>query len=588
MKTMAWRAFLAFREAIHPATLVGDFMRLFRSVCAGLATSVIAASALTGPASAEIASGVGTSSTTTKVLTAQLGEAGALLDLALLADEARSTIDSAVASPEAFTRLTAIKAATSIVPTSPINVTQGVFEAKSSGPTEVPIGEQALAPAALGPVLSGTVNPGKLTATLNQGVAAATMATELSQVKAVGGLLGIGSLTSTLDASSAAASSGATRGASVKDITVLDLSALLQGLGLPLGQLTPDQVVALVDALAAQTGLPLPSGTTTLTEAVSQLNAAIDDLQASIATVPETTSEITGAIDSTTTSLLGTVDGLTGVTAPLPTTDQTVAEAVATVNALIDELQALVNSLLTEGLAALDGLALLRLEGVEVGVATKAVDTVAGSVASATGKIGKVHVGGLELAGLDLLGTAEQLTSALATVNAQLGQVLAIVHPDLANLVKVSVLDKATSIVQEGGYTKSRAGITAATATITPPAALAALVSGLVAQTNDVTSLLSGAGVPVDTLMNELAGSLNLATSALTAPAKLQVASVLSASDYRIAAAPAAPGAPVGSPTLPRTGGSDLVLFGGLLAVLALAVRRVARTPEVQAVRIDK
>lgn len=563
-------------------------MRLFRYAAAGLATSVLAASAFTGPASAQTVPGVGTSLTSTKVLTAQLGAAGSLLDLTLVSDEARSTIDSAVASPEAYSRLTALAAKTSVVPTSPINVTQGVFEAKSSGPSEVPIAGTALAPAALAPVLSGTLNPGKLTASLNQGVAAATMATELAQVKAVGGLLSLGSLSSVNDASSSPASSSATRGASVKDLTVLDLGALLQGLGLPLAELSPAQVIALVDALAAQAGLPLPSGTDTLAEAVTALNAAIDDLQVSIEGTPDTTAEITDAVDSTTTSLLGAVDSATGVDLALPSTTETVADAVTAINALIDDLQLLIEDLLAKGLAALDGLSLLSLEGVEVGVTTKSVDTVAGSVADVTARIGKVKVGLVELPGVDLAAAAAQVSAAVAAVNTQLGSVLGLVHPDLANVVKVSVLDQATSIVQEGGYTKSRAGITAATATITPPANLAALVSGLVAQTGDVTSVLGDALPVLDGTMKQLGGSLNLVAGALSAPAQLKVASVLSASDYRLAAAPVTPGAPAMPPTLPRTGGPDVVLLGLGLAVLALAVRRLTRTPELRAARIDR
>lgn len=568
-------------------------MRLFRYACAGLATSVLAASAFTGPAAAQTA-GVGTSQTSTKVLTAQLGAAGSLLDLALLVDEARSTIDSAVAAPEAYTRLTALAAKSAVVPTSPVNVTEGVFEAKSSGPSEVAIAGSTLAvpasvPAPLSPVLSGTIDPGKLTATVNQGVAASTMSSSVSSVKAVGGLVGVGSVKSVLDASSGASSSSASRGASATDLTVLDLGALLNGLGLPLGELTPAKLIALVDSLGVSDTLGLPSGSETLADAVSDLNAAIDDLQDALdlsATEPVTT-----VVDDTTSTLVGTVGGLVGTDLTLPTDTTTlVGDVEALLNDAIDALQQLIAELLAEGLAALDGLALLRLEGVEVGVATKAVDTVAGSVATVTGKIGKVHVGGVELAGIDLAGTAEQLTAALAAVNTQLGQVLAIVDPGLANLVKVSVLDKATSITQEGGYTKSRAGITAATATITPPANLAAIVSGLVATTEDVTAQLTAAGValpPLDGLMTQLASTLNSATSVLTAPASVQVASVLSASDYRLAA-PVTPGAPGSTPTLPRTGGSDLVLFAGFLGMLALAIRRFTQSPEVKAIEVRR
>src|SRR5213080_1798340 len=85
----------------HPA------MRLFRPLSAALATTVLAAGAFTGPASAQ-AAGVGTSLTSTKVLSAQLGDNGKLLDLLLLGDEARSTIDPAVAEQEQVEQLAVV------------------------------------------------------------------------------------------------------------------------------------------------------------------------------------------------------------------------------------------------------------------------------------------------------------------------------------------------------------------------------------------------------------------------------------------------------------------------------------------------
>lgn len=570
-------------------------MRLFRPITAALATTVIAAGAFTGPATAQ-AAGVGTSLSSTKVLTAQLGENAQLLDLLLLGEEARSTIDPSVAPASAFSKITALSAKSAIVPNNPINQTVGVAEARSDGANEVAIAPAAISslvgvPAALGPVLSGNVDAGKVTASLTDGVAASGLNASLSDIKAVGGLVSLGSLKSTLESASSGATSTATRGASVSNVTVLDLGALLQGLGLPLGQLTPAQVVALVDALAAQTGLPLPSGADTLAEAVAMLNAVIDEIQTTLTDTAAQTEPVTEVIDTTTQDVLDTLGGATGVSVELPTDTTTLVEdATELLNDLIDQVQALINDLLAKGLAALNGLALLRLEGVEVGVTTKAVGTVDGSVAQVTGKIGKVFVGGVELPGIDLLTSAAQVNGAVAGVNTKLGSVLGLVSPDLANLVKVSVLDQATSIVSDGGYTRSRAGITGATATVTPPANLAALVSGIVAQVGVAETLVS-ANVPVpavSSLMNDLAGSLNLASSALTSPAKVQVAQVLSASDYRLGSVTTgAPGTTTGAPTLPRTGGDDLMLLGGVAAILALALRRFGR-PAVQPIRIDK
>jgi hypothetical protein len=559
-------------------------MRFIRPASAALATAVLAASAYTAPASAQIA-GVGTSLTSTKVLTASLGD-GQLLDLLLLGDDARSTIDPAVAAPEAFSRLTALKASTSIVPNSPINITQGVFEAKSSGPSETPIPGSSIVPSTLAlnlaPVISGSISPGMLTATLKDGVAASSLNAELADINAVGGLISLDSLKSTMGATSAGAASDSLRGASIKNLKVLDLGALLQGLGLPLGDLTPAQLVALVDGLAATAGLPLPSGTETLKAALANVNAAIDDLQATVATTPSQTSEITSAIDSTTSSLLGTV----GLAAPVDAS-QAVEVVVAVVNDLIDELQALIGELLAKGLAALDNLSLLSLEGVEVGVSTKATESVNTSTADVTGKIGKVMVGKVALPGVDLLATAANINANVEAINNQIGDVLSLVHPDLGDLVKVSVLDKATSVTSSDGYTRSRAGVTAASATITPPANLAALVKTITDQVG-VAETLTASSVPVpvlSTVMKDLGLALKAATSVLTSPSKLQVASVLSSSDFARAGGVSAP---VSTPTLPRTGGSDLVLLGGLAGVLALAIRRLVRTPSVQMARIDE
>lgn len=557
-------------------------MRFVRPASAALATAVIAASALTGPASAQ-AGGVGTSSTSTRVLTAQLG-GGDLLDLVLLGDEARSTTDPSVAAPEAYSRLTSVAASTSIVPGSPINITQGVHEARSSGPSEVAITGGQLAvpvlPAELAPVVSGTINPGMLTATLTDGVAAATLTAQLSKINAVGGLVSLDSLKSSMGANSAGSAADASRSASVSDLEVLDLGALLSGIGLPLGELTPAQVVALVDALAATAGLPLPSGADTLTEAVTSLNAAIDDLQATVATTPSSTSAVTSAIDGTTDSLLGTV----GLTSPVGST-ATVGQIVVIVNDLVDELQALIDELLAEGLTALDNASLLRLEGVEVGVTTKAVESVEASSATVTGKVGKVFVGGIALPGIDLLAPAAKINANVAAINTKIGDVLSLVDPGLAGLVSVSVLERSTSVSSSDGYTRSRAGVTAAAATITPPADLAALVRAITDQVG-VAQALAGSTVKVPVVssaMRDLGSVLKASTSVLASPSKVQVAQVLSSSDFARAGA----GGPAGSPTLPRTGGTDLVLFAGAAGVLALAIRRFFRTPAFRTVRID-
>ena len=555
-------------------------MRFLRPVSAAVATSVVAAAAFAGPVTAQ-SSGVGTSLTETKVLAAQLGDKGSVLDLVLLGDQARSTIDPSVASPEAFTRLTALSTKSGVI--SALNQTIGVYEARSTGPTEQDVAPQTIVPvalpAALGPVLSGSLGTGKLSAILDNGVASSAMNAGVTDVKSVGGLLGIGSVTSNLTANSAADASGATRGAKVADITVLDLAALLDGLGINLADLSVAQVSALLDTLQATTGLALPAGQTTLVGAVTSLNSAIDDLQDAVAT--EASSTISQAVEPATSTLLNAIP----LTTPLSGTD-VVGDSTAAINAVVDQLQDRIDDLLGQSLKALDDLALLRLEGVEVGVTTKAVDSIDGSVAEVTGRIGRIRVGNLSLPGVDALASASALNAAVAQVNDKIGDTLGLVSPDLAKLVNVSVLDKATSVTQDGGYTRSRAGITGATATITPPAALDAIVSTITGQAAGIDRLLPASAVSslgLSGTMDQLSRTLNLGAGVLSAPASVQAGSIVASSEFARSGGPVSPG-----DTLPRTGGPvGIGILAALAAAVGLGVRRWMQTPALRTVRVD-
>ena len=565
-------------------------MRLRRPVSAA-AVALVAAATLTGPAGAQ-ASGVGTTLTTTKVLTAQVGANGSILDLSLITDEAQATIDSAVAAPGAFSRLTVAKVGSSIVPGSVIanqTIPPVPLEAKSTGPTSV--GPGAVDLSAVAPVLTGSVNLGSLTASLNNGVAASGINVEAANVgTAVGGLVSVGSVKSTLGSTAAGDAASGTRGASVSNITVLDLGAVLQGLGVDLTSLSVTQVAALLDSLAATTGLPLPSGQTTVTGAVNALSGALADLRAAVASSPAATTDLLGAIDGTTSTLLTTI----GVSAPLPPSGAVLADALVDVDNVIAELDGLLTGLMIDGVKALEGLALLRLEGLEVGINTKAVSDQASSVAAVTGKVGKVWVGNISTDALDVLGAASAITGVLTKVNTDIATVLGSLHPDLANLIKVSVLDKATEITTANGYTKASAGITGATAVVTPPASLAAIVNAINARTTslddevgDVIPAPDLAALGLSTAMSQLQTVLSLGNSVLSVPATIKVAQVLGVSNYRVGAA--GTGAPT-SPTLPRTGGggpdpTTLLLAGSLAALFAIAVRRFVRVPAMTPVR---
>lgn len=565
-------------------------MRLLRTVPPVAAAALLAAAAISSsswPAAAQTSSSPGgTALSSTKLVSAQVGEKGSILDFTLVGDEAQSSIDGAVGTPGAFARLTLAKVASSVVPSNPVtNTTYGVFEAKDTGPTSTPIPAAASFPTTA-PILSGTVVPGVLSATLANGVANSGLNTELSNVNVVGGIASLASLKASLTSAATGDNSAGQRSASVTDVTVLDLGAVLQGLGIPLQNLTIGQIAGLIDGLAAANGLPLPSGQTTFAGAVTALNAAIDDLQASIAGVTSGTpvTQVTGAIDPATSTLLGTISGV----ASLPTPSTPDADtAIDLVNDVIDDLQAQVTALLEGGLKALDNLALLRLEGVEVGVASKAVADVKASTAAVTGKIGKISVGNISFGGVDLAAATDQVTGAVGSVNTKISQVLGGINAGLANAVKVSVLDKASEVTSANGYSKASAGITGATAVITPPAALSEIVNSIndTANVDQAVDLLPPAAVSalnLSTAMNQLASTLSLGAGLLSAPTTVKVAEVLAAANFR--GASTTTGAP--GPTLPRTGGGPgggsttlMLLVATAAAASAIAVRRYLVRP---------
>lgn len=566
-------------------------MRLLRTVSPAAAAALVAlvvAATVSGPAAAQ-SGGAGTALSSTKLVTAQVGEKGSILDLTLVGDEAQSSIDTAVGTPGSFARLTLAKVASAIVPGNPVtNTSYGVFEAKHTGPTSTPIPTAASFPTTA-PILSGSVVPGVLNATLSNNIANSGLNTELSNVSAVGGLAAIASIKSSLTSGATAENASGQRSAAVTDVTVLDLGAVLQGLGIQLPNLTVSQLAGLIDGLAAANDLPLPSGQTTFAGAVTSLNAAIDDLQASIAGVTSGTpvTQVTGAIDPATSTLLGTISGVS----PLPTSSTPdVDTAIDLVNDVIDDLQGQVNALLEGGLKVLDKLALLRLEGVEVGVASTAVADVKSSTATVTGKIGKISVGNLSFGGVDLTATTDQVSSAVASVNTKISQVLGGINAGLANAVKVSVLDKATEVTSANGYSKASAGITGATAVITPPAALADIVETVnsAANTDQITDLLPPAAVDalgLSGVMNQLATTLSLGVGVLASPTTVKVAEVLAAANFRgVSTTTGTPG-----PTLPRTGGDStmpLLLTAMAAALAAIGVRRLLTRPATVPARV--
>jgi hypothetical protein len=542
-------------------------MRLARVAAAATAISLVGAATLVSPAHAATP-GVGTSAASSSLLNVVLGTNGSLLNLKVLADEARSTIDpSTVAKPEAYSKLSALSLTSGVLPAPLNNVSLPVVEsrqpngsASAAGPgLDLSTISGVNLPVAL---LDGVLDPASLTSSADASSAHSALTSSLGNISLVGGLIRASGLTSNLGTNAVTGAADGSRSIKAGAINVLDLGALLNGLGIPLTALPIDTVSSILNTL----GVPVAGVPTSLTlnDFVTELNTTIDGLQAQIDSAAGT---ITEALDSTAGSILAGLN-LPGVSVP------DVGDVVAVAQDAIDQVQALLGDILSTALKALDNVSLLKVGGIEVGAVTKAADTVDGSAADIVAKIGSINVGGLSLPGLDLGSTLAQVNSVVNTVNSTVSSVLGSISPDLANLVKVSMFQKdaATGVTKDGGYIKSLAGVSALAASITPPLNLTSIVNGLLGGTG-IGSVLTGAGVggtlPVlDTLMPTLNGLLGTAVNALAGGASIKLASVTSGASFTTPVA-----ATNGS--LPRTGGTaQTALLGMALVIAAIASRR--------------
>ncbi|MEY2418577.1 MAG: hypothetical protein QOG90_1257 [Actinomycetota bacterium] len=543
-------------------------MRFARVAATATALSLAGAATLVSPAHAATP-GVGTSAASSSLLNVAVGTAGSVLNLKVLADEARSTIDpSTAAKPEAFSRLDALSLTSSILPAPLNNVSLPVVESRTPG-GQPSVAGPGLNLSSIGGValpvslLGGVLDPASLTSGVDANGAHSALTSSLGDISLVGGLVKAAGLSSTLGTSAASSNADGSRTIKAGTINVLDLGALLNGLGIPLAELP----VSTVSSILATLGVPVAGLPTSLTldSFVAELNTAIDGIQAQLdAAAATASSTITSAIDSAAGSILGGLN--------LPGGVPSVGDAVATVDQTLDQVQALLTGVLSTAIHALDNLSLLKVGGVEVGAVTKATDTVDGSAADIVAKVGSINVGGLSLPGLDLASTLAQVNSVVNTVNGTLSSVLGAVDPDLANLVHVSMFQKdaATGVTKDGGYIKSLAGVSALTAGITPPLNLTSVVNGVLGKVG-IGSALTGAGgtLPVvDTLMTSLNGLLGPAVNALAGGASIKLASVTSGASFTTPVA-----ATNGS--LPRTGGTaQMALLGMALVIAAIASRR--------------
>jgi hypothetical protein len=567
------------------------FIRITAAVAALGMIAVLSSAGGAGAAT----KGLGTSNASTSILSLQLGKGGAVLNLGVLVDKAVTTIDPKVASPHALSQLVPVELTSQALPAlNAVTAKLPRFESRQPGGDPSVSGSaidlaSASSAAPVPGLLGGAIGTTNLKTALNDAGALSSLDASLAKLSVLKGVLGVESVKNGLGAGAAPATANADRGVNIGAVSVLNLGELLEGLKLDLEKLPISTISELVKTLKLP--VALPTGVTDVNAAVTQLLAAINQVIGTIAADPQILDDVVKQVDP----VKNVVNGLPAV---LPVTDSLNLSKTVLLDKVVSDtlatLQTTLTTLLDNALSALGNLKLLEVNGADVSVVTKAVEDLAGSSATATGKVGDVTVLGLKLPGVDLLAVGNLVN----TVTSTLGSVLTIIDPALKDLVKVSVLEKTTSVANADGYNRAIAGIDVLKVQITPPPALANLVSSLTGGNTGSVGTLSKAGVAnpaaaLPVLGTNMAGLNALpnvsALGALADGALLRVGAIQSTSEFAAPAAPGVtprvqqPGAPASVNELPRTGANTRAMAAGalVLALLAVGIRRSMRRPAV-------
>ena len=551
-------------------------MRMSRLVPVVAAGALVAATV--GPASAA-EPGVGTTTATLEAVGLDVGE---LLSLSLLTDTGLADTNPADGVSKAAADLTALEV---VSDTLGLDEQISVLSVESTGDEETASAPETALPD--NPIIGGTVLPAALSALVGADGAVSTIGAGVTDLTVLDGIVSLSSTELDLGANALAAQADGARALTLDSLTLLDLEALLAGLGIPLSSLSVEQILGLVDSLAmlgdladTLTALGIPVDTTT----VDGIVATLGELEALPALAADTGTLDTACADATLGSTLDTLGGLTGDENVCDDTAATIGDItdVLTTGELAS-LQELVDTLLGDALdailAALDGVSLVSLDLLQVGATTTATDSVETSVADIAATIEGLRVGGLlDIPVADVLGATDAV---VGQVNGALDGVLGEVG--LEGLVTITLLEEVTSVTEKDGAIISDAAFTGLGVEVTPDLALLEeLTGGLLDPEDAVLSigeqiqlLDEAAELPVSplSLLNEDLGGLVLGdgVSIRTASLGQNSTHVLSAT-----ATPTAPAAPA-APELPMTGSNDtLWLFVAAVAAAgALGIRRM-------------
>ena len=547
--------------------------RVVSTALAATVTAVVVGAAPAGAAT----SGVGTTSTKTSVLSLELGQNGSLLSLGLLTDAGGANTDAHGGTPQASTALVPI---TLSVPALHLNLSTPPITTQSPG-GKADANSTAITLAGLGvpaALATATIKPATLHSEYVTGAAKSTItAAEVDNVSLVGGALAsIDLLASKLGADALLTQSDGARGVDLGTVKVLDLGALLKGLGADLASLP----LGGVSDLLAKLGLPVAGLTagSSLSDTVTSLTNALTNLRQ---TLVNATTSITAPVDALTSGLLKNLN------LPVPT----VGTLVSDVNNLITSVQNTLTSLLTSALSALDSFPLLQITGSQFGITTKAADTLGNSAANIGLSPLSITVAGVKLPTIDVSTITNTINGIIGQANGVLGGLLKTLGLP-ASLLSLSLLDQAKNVTQNGAYTTATAGLNVLDlkiASLDPTVVLSA-ISKL---TGPVVGSLLGS-TPLGSLLGSSAamGALNSLlgqTASLLNGAQLKIASLAGASTYTFAAPPGAVVTPkAATPTeLPHTGGNpELAIIGVLAAVAGLAAFRWRRVSRLQPVPV--
>ncbi|WP_436792538.1 hypothetical protein [Actinospongicola halichondriae] len=504
--------------------------------------------AAAAPASAETP-GVGSTVGSLSVVDLDVGD---LLALDVLQDFAGANTDTDVSEAAAAAALDALTVA---APALGVEDSIGLLDVRSTGDEDtassgdVPVSN---------PVLGGALLPAALSALLDADGAVAGITAGVADLDVLGGIAGLDNTQLGMDASALTQQADGSRRLVIDNLAILELGDLLAGLGIPLDALSPDTLLGLVGTLGLLDQLaPL----------LDALDLPVDLLDLESLTVEGLTDVVDG--------LLAVDDGAVCVELPLPIGNP-LCDVLDGLPVDTDLLLDLLTPVLDTVLGLLDGTALLELQALDVGMVTKATDSLDSSLADVTATLGGISVLGLPLPEVDVLAAVEQVTSAVDGLLAQIDPALGGLDLiDLGILEETSGVSEAgEAIVSEATFTGLRLDVTGLT-----DEALGGVLAGLPLPIDSVGGILGGDSLlaPVTELLGDTGG-----LSALSDGLSLKVASLGQTSTFTEVLSNTATPATPAAPDLPRTGSNDalMMVFAAIAAGGALGIRRMVRTED--------